>query len=44
MSSKGIFDINLVKIDDIVVTNALIDNNKKIVAVEKGKHFFHLTY
>jgi len=44
MNNLGVFNIDLVKMDQIVITNAAIDNKAQLSSLEKGKHEFSLTY
>lgn len=38
------FDINKVRIEDILITNASIENQDNLSGLEKGQHQFDLTY
>ncbi len=44
MNSLSKFNIDLIKLDHIVVTNAAINNEAQLSTLEKGKHEFKLTY
>lgn len=44
MSKETVFDINLVKLDDIVVTNASIKNETNTIVLEKAKYAFECSY
>lgn len=44
MTDAGIFDISLIKIDEIVITNAGIDNDTELVFLDKGNHYFDIKY
>jgi hypothetical protein len=38
------FNIELVQLEDIIITNARIENNTDLVALEKNKYFFEIEY
>ena len=40
MSIKNNYKVDLVKIEDIIITNARIDNNSQITVLEKGKYIY----
>ena len=44
MSNENAFDISLVKLDDIAVTNASIKNETKLISLEKSKYTFEFGF
>jgi hypothetical protein len=44
MSNLGSFDIDALSLEEIVITNAAIDNKAQLSTLEKGKHTFKITY
>lgn len=44
MTETGVFDIDLIKIDEIVITNAGIDNNTQLTSLEKDNHYFDINF
>jgi hypothetical protein len=44
MSDKTKFDVKLVNIDNIVITNARIDNDTQLAVLEKHKYIFDITH
>ena len=44
MSNIDDFNIDLIKVDEIVITTAAIDNNAGLSALEKDNYYFDLTY
>ena len=44
MSNTDDFNIDLIKVDEIIITNAAIDNNAGLSSLEKDNYYFDLTY
>lgn len=44
MNNSSLFNIDLIKLDQIIVTNATINNPSQLSILENGKHEFQLTY
>lgn len=44
MSNKSLFNVDLVKVDNIVITNARIQNNTEITSLERNLYEFDITH
>jgi hypothetical protein len=44
MSDSTLFNIDLLKIDEIVINNASIENNTQLSSLEKDKYYFDIEY
>jgi hypothetical protein len=44
MSEKPLFSVDLVRLEDIVITNARIDNNTEISNLDRNKYFFDISH
>ncbi len=44
MSEKKKFDVNQLKLEDIVITNARIDNNTGLTTLDKNKYIFDIAH
>lgn len=44
MPGKKAFNVRLLRIDDIVITNASIENNTDLISLDKNKYVYFLKY